>query len=379
MIATTTTLHCRLLLLVLLCPFYVLPLFTDCGFDGVLQAGDVVNVESPNYPSSPYPHNAECIWRFKSLVNGVELSTEFFNVEHYEPNVCPDNLTLQVNNKEHAIDPCFAIPKLTTFGAQPPFDFTVTFRSDDRIHWMGFKLSFRAYDAGPFVNSNCGRRYRLKKPTTKFTLVSPNWPLAPAKHSICSWTIENSLDNNDYLVKMEFVHVDYNAIRNLKITDNGKLVKISTDCSRAFRRIRYFRSSSLSVDYESRGNSPDQRIMVNVSAVKDPMCVEKEVKCPGTNRCVPIASLCHDGKGCDLETDQRLSICKTLETCGEQTVKPNVDFAMLGTNKAKPGSWPWMAMLFKQGYNNEESPLGAATIISPRWLLTSADIFCFSE
>ncbi|CDW53140.1 Trypsin and CUB domain containing protein [Trichuris trichiura] len=367
-------LHCRSLLLVLLCPFYAVTLFTECGFDGVLKAGDVVNVKSPNYPTDPYPHNAECIWHFKSLVNAVELSTEFFNVEHYEPNICPDKLTLQVNNDEHVIEPCFEIPKLTTFGAHPPFNFTVTFRSDDHIHWMGFNLSFRAYDAGPFVNSNCGRRHRLKKPTTKFTLVSPNWPLEPAKHSTCSWTIENPLDESNYWVKMEFVHMDYDAIKNLKITDNGKPVKISTDCSRDFQRIRYFRSSSLSVDYEAHGNSPDQRIMIIVSAAKNLPCKANEVKCPGSNRCVPVASLCLSRKVCDFGSDQKLSICKSLETCGEQTVKPNIDFVMLGTNKAKPGSWPWMAMLFKQGY-----PSYAATIISPRWLLTSADIFCYSE
>uniref|UniRef100_A0A5S6R140 CUB domain-containing protein n=1 Tax=Trichuris muris TaxID=70415 RepID=A0A5S6R140_TRIMR len=362
-------------ILLLLWSTYVTSLYTDCGFDRVLNVGDVVSVVSPNYPSDPYPHNSLCIWRFKSMANAVELSTHFFDVEHYAPNHCPDTLTIQQPNGSVPLtDCCFKIPKLRTFGAEPPFNFSVTFRSDDHIHWMGFNVSFRAYNAGPSVQSKCGY-HRLKKPTSKFSMVSPNWPLSPTKPVSCSWTIENALPYEGYLIKLEFVHMGKSV--HVEVRDNGEPVKLFTDCASTPERIWHFRNGSISVHYKATGTSLyDERLMVNVSIVEETTCREVEVKCPGSNRCVHIEALCSGEDVCADGSDQRLSICRTLKTCGKQKVKPNIDFAIVGTNKAKPGSWPWMAMLYSKYETGELDQMGPATVIAPRWLLTSTKLIC---
>ncbi|KRY28225.1 Enteropeptidase [Trichinella spiralis] len=354
----------------------------NCGGIYTLVDNSILRVVSPNYPEKGYPNNANCLWQIQCKVNMVKMEMKFFELEQYDNYTCPDRLWLslpgdvqqeaeeqqQLNN--HG---CNSWPEKLIFKHRAPFSFNLTFQSDEQFRYRGFELEITGKDLGPPVPADCGRTYRLKKRNTKFALHTPNWPLNYPKNSECRWTIENPLHDQGHYIKMEMIHFDTLQPHHMLIIhskDDDETRHQFTGQINNKNKLYFFKTERLEILFLSDNNYYDGKFHIEVSTTKQAECPRTKVRCPGTDICIPMKSIC-DGKiDCPGEHDENLSVCNVHKNCGKQQIPLNIELKESIATKAKPGSWPWAVSI--HSYTFPKQVLCEATLISPKWILTTA-------
>ncbi|KRX39825.1 Ovochymase-1 [Trichinella murrelli] len=355
--------------------------FVNCGDIYTLVDNSILRVVSPNYPEKGYPNNANCLWQIRCKVNMVKMEMKFFELEQYDNYTCPDRLWLslpgdvqqeaelqqQLNNRG-----CNSWPEKLIFKHQAPFSFNLTFQSDEQFRYRGFELEITGKDLGPPVPADCGRTYRLKKRNTKFALHTPNWPLNYPKNSKCKWTIENPLHDQGHYIKMEMIHFDTLQPHHMLIihSKDDETRHQFTGQINNKNKLYFFKTERLEILFLSDNNYYDGKFHIEVSTTKQAECPRTKVRCPGTDICIPMKSICDGEIDCPGEHDENLSVCNVHKNCGKQQIPLNIELKESIATKAKPGSWPWAVSI--HSYTFPKQVLCEATLISPKWILTTA-------
>lgn len=181
---------------------------TYCGFPFKVNVDQKTNISSPNFPPGPYPPNSNCTWNVTSTAPILKVTTSFFDVEGYSNSCYYDRLTITDQYNQSTVY-CRNVGPNVDFSGTPPFNIFFTFVSDDEIQFPGFELWLTG-ESSPYnpVDPHCNETFTLNSANSNVTLYSPGWPYDYRNNEHCTWTIVNSLLQQNYSVQFLFLNFD---------------------------------------------------------------------------------------------------------------------------------------------------------------------------
>ncbi|CDW56705.1 Ldl recept a and CUB and Trypsin domain containin g protein [Trichuris trichiura] len=358
------------------------PVIKKCGDTFVMGPNQERVIYSPGFEQGMYPSNVRCKWTIKGAGTVFLLESQHFELEDDEGHKClPDRLTVSVQSED---EPASFGPYC---GRQAPeilirpknaYVVTIEFSSDSKISWSGFKLLLRTAFPKPSI---CGRTTYMQSDKTSVSFYTPDYPAFNRQNKVCTFTVKRKAYTRYNAFEVRFNDFNLNTSSSYLMISSGDRSDTFSGMMNSNLSFIYAGPFKLQLKYSAKGDSKiGDRIQAEIRLLTlNPLpCSDDAFHC-SSGQCVALEKFCNGIWDCKDGSDEMNELCHhdnsiARKSCGFSAVQPNMD-TILDFNQyaleAKAHSWPWSAAIIRKGQKGDE-PVCYATLISRRWLLTSA-------